>query len=952
MSLLCRPIFLFLLLLSICGAGSEGYSQVKKDSIGIGKVFGIVRDSTHDYVLPLASVAVYNAEDSNLISYQLSNNFGEFNFKGMPIGTLLRIIVSYTGYKSIVTKFTIPRGSKVVDLKKLNLERNAHELQEVIVKYVPPVRMNGDTLEFNADAFNLNKNAVGEDLLRRLPGVTIWGDGTITVNGREVSQVLVEGKPFLSGDTRVATQNIPKTAIDKIQVYQQIRNPQSPLDSITQINIKLKKGKTLGYFGKISAGYGTADRYESDASINFFNKKTQLGIVGASNNINKIANDVSTLMRNSTYKGIGANIEYQPDFRMQGTNRPSSGGVIFQHDFIANPDYYDNNRLSGNYFIKNNVNAIANTSHVITTIDKANSQTQMNTGLIESSNTSQVLNTRYDKRKDNFTFYTSATLLASSGHNKSDNQSRTYGTMGALESTNNMDNEITSDGKDMLVQMGLNKQKNVRKMNRLPGNLDVVYTLDVGTNNSHQSNITSFTSVIDPLNNRKFDRLYKKSSDDVKQHLSLSLGDISGLLFGNRGFMGISMTLQNALKVDIHKENNLVKNRDTITGNYKIDAYLSNRNKLTIVNEMPTLAISRVFTRGLVNRYEKILFLGLDARAQFYHQQNSSIQPFQNFIRRYQRFIPSASISYTNSHYGNYEDNYRLNFSTENKYPTVEQLYPLVDSINQYYIQQGNSRLKEATERKISFSMQHSSQQRENTFKYDLNIAVGIINDNLSDSSIIDNLGRSVHYTINAGDSRYLSISGTVSKAFKFEKNQLQVQFLPMLSLNRNPQYINGQLNFSNSFSNSNSLNIYYTLSDWWAINLQELLLLYRSKQTGASNSEFKNSTQSTVLSTSVNFTKRLGIGSNISYNYTTSSGSKAATFTIWNANGTFRLLPGNILELKIAALDLLHQNTNIINTGLNNTLTRGTTNVLQQYFMFTVSYFPRQFGRREKLKE
>ncbi|TWF33936.1 outer membrane beta-barrel protein [Chitinophaga polysaccharea] len=925
------------------------YSQVKKDSTWVGKVTGITRDSVHDYVLKSASIAIYKVKDSALISYQLSNNFGEFNFNEMPIGVSLKIIISYTGYKSVQRKFTILPDSKVINLKEINLERSTNELQEVVVRYVPPVRMNGDTLEFNADAFNLDKNAVGEDLLRRLPGVTVWGDGTITVNGKQVSQVLVDGKPFLSGDIKVATQNIPKTAIDKIQVYQQIKNPRNPLDSITQINIKLKNGKNYGYFGKLSAGYGTDKHYETDVNINFFNKQTQLGLVGTSNNVNKVANDANTLMRNSTYKGVGASIEYQPDFRMPGTNRPNSGGVMYQHDFIPSPDYSNSNRLAGNYFIRNNISTVVNNSQVISTISKDSAQTQLSNSIATSNSTGQVLNARYDRRKNNLTVNASSNFTAGRINSESNNQSSTYGTTGVLQSTNNTINETTSDSKNMLFQFGLSKQKNYAKMNLLPGDLDVNYSLNVGNNRSDQVNITSFTSIVDPSKSKKFDRLYNKDRNDINQHLFLSFGNLSGLL---KGFLGLSISLQNSLDVNRHSEDNLVKNRDTVKNTYQTDHYLSYASNLTTINELPTLAVSRVFTRTLTNRYEKVLFWGFDAQVQFYHQQNSSDHLFQRFTRSYQKFVPNASVTYLNSHYGSYEDNYDISFSTENRYPTVDQLYPIVDSSNQYYILQGNFRLKEATDRKLSFKVKHISKKTKNTFNYNFDITAGVITNNLSDSSITDNLGRSAHYTVNVGNNRYLNISATINKAFKFGRNQLQLQFSPTLSLGRVPNYINNTINFSNNFFNSNSLSLNYTLSDWWAINLQESLSLYRSKQNGATDNEFKNSIHSTSLSSSINFTRRLGIGSNIAYNYATSTGSAPATFTIWNANATYRLLPGNNLELKMAALDLLHQNASIINIGSNNTLTRGTTNVLQQYFMLTVSYFPRQFGKRGKSKE
>jgi len=186
----------------------------------------------------------------------------------------LKIVASFVGYKSYQKIFFIPSSKKESDLGHLSLIVDTGELLAAVITIAPPpVRMKGDTLEFNADAFKLDPNAQTEDLLRVLPGVVVWADGTITVNGREVTAVLVNGKPFFGGDARVATQNIPKNIVDKIQVYQKEKDRQRPADSTTEINIKLKKGKEYGYFGKFSGGYGTGGHYESDGSLNFFNDR-------------------------------------------------------------------------------------------------------------------------------------------------------------------------------------------------------------------------------------------------------------------------------------------------------------------------------------------------------------------------------------------------------------------------------------------------------------------------------------------------------------------------------------------------------------------------------------------------------------------------------------------------------------------------------------------------------
>ncbi|MEO7316259.1 MAG: hypothetical protein ABIW47_13810, partial [Ginsengibacter sp.] len=234
------------------------YAQVSiKDSSKLGEVKGIVRDSAYNFVLNGATVAVYKDADSSLVQFSIPNTFGEFSIKSLPLETTMRAIITHVGYKPFLQKFVIPKSAMVYDFGQINLFRKSGDSSELLdeVKIIAPMQMNGDTLEFNADAFVLDSNATVEDLMRRLPGFTIWGDGDITYNGKTISSILVNGKPFLSGDFSVITQNLPKNSIDKVQLYQQ-KNANNPLDSTMNANIKLKKEIDVGYFGKISGGIG------------------------------------------------------------------------------------------------------------------------------------------------------------------------------------------------------------------------------------------------------------------------------------------------------------------------------------------------------------------------------------------------------------------------------------------------------------------------------------------------------------------------------------------------------------------------------------------------------------------------------------------------------------------------------------------------------------------------
>ena len=928
---------------------TTAFSQVK-DSSFVGMVKGVALDSAHNYVLQSATIAVYKIKDSSLISYQLSNNFGEFQFKELPVGIPLKIVISYSGYQSFNKKFIIPADKKEIDLSNLNVERLTNQLDEVVIEYVPPVRMNGDTLEFNASAFKLDKNAVVEDLLRKLPGVTIWGDGVIMVNGKEVSSLLVDGKPFFGGDSKVAIQNLPKTAIDKIQVYQQNQDVENPLDSVTQVNIKLRKDKRAGKFGKIGGGYGTRDRFEADGSINFFSPHTQFGIVAAGNNVNKIANNANSLMRNSTYKNNGVSLEYQPNFRAQGLNRPGSGGFTFQQDFLENPAWQKKDRISADYFIRNNDNENLRQTQTLTTFTGDSSRIQNNVSVNNSVNTNQNFNFKYEKETEKYSFNISPVFNAETRNNHREQKRNSSSSTQGLQSTNNTINNGSNDSKNMQVRVEYNARKDYLKNRRFPSDdFQVDYTLYTGQDNSEQNNLTDFVSLLNPNENKKYDRKYNNQSKSFNHSLTFQSGDLKRLIFGYHNFAGIILRLQNNLSINARNEDRIVKDIDTISKVYIPNQYLSNSTKYSTFNEMPALTLRKNFNKGLTNRYSKNVSIYFSARWQFYNQKNISDHSFQNIDGSYQKFIPNANINYTNNQFGDYQTTYSLRYSATSGYPNVNQIAPLVDSSNLYSIQKGNVDLKPYDKRELSFSLNHNNNKSKTTFNYAMNVQAGFINNNIIDSSIIDNSGRTTHYSVNANGNKYINISGNLNKAFKLNDHQIQVNFSTSFGISKNPNYVNSILNFSDNFNNRYNVNLYYTLKDFLAINLGQSLSFYNSKQSGFNNRKFGNSNKATSLSASASLTKKISLSSNVSYNQSASTNANNIDFTIWNANANYRFLKGNNAELKFAALDLLHQNISVINYGSNNNLTTGTVNVLQNYYIVTFSYFPRRFGKNKR---
>lgn len=310
-----RPCLRVLVLFVFLGSYTMILGQEVTTSL---EVHGKVRDVTGDYFLSTATVSLFDA-DSSLVNFQITDTYGVFRFKAERVAQPAYIIVSNVGYKASTINLSMTTNVGIIDLGIVDMHEQITELDVVEIQ-ISPVTLNGDTLEFNPAAFKLDSNAVLDDLLKKIPNVTVWNDGQITVNGREVKSLVVNGKLFFGTDFKVATRNLPSDIIQKVQVYRKEPSRINPLDSTLEMNIKLKKGMENGAFGKFSIGGGTGYRYEAEGNINIFSRKMQLSLAGTVNNTNKISNNMETLLNNSAFKSDISDLSYQSNFRIPGQN--------------------------------------------------------------------------------------------------------------------------------------------------------------------------------------------------------------------------------------------------------------------------------------------------------------------------------------------------------------------------------------------------------------------------------------------------------------------------------------------------------------------------------------------------------------------------------------------------------------------------------------------------------
>ncbi|HMK27229.1 MAG TPA: carboxypeptidase regulatory-like domain-containing protein, partial [Chitinophagaceae bacterium] len=256
-----------------------------------GVVKGLAFDTISKQPVAAATITILERKDSSLVTFSMTGNDGRFELKGIPNGEY-RLMITHVNYHTSNIFFSISDNNKNAELGNVVMNDKAKVLAEVIARNEePPVTLINDTVQYNAGSFKVPPNANVEQLLKKLPGVKVEKDGTIKAQGEKVNRVLVDGKEFFGNDPKIATKNLPADAVDKVQVYDK-QSDQAQLTGFDDgnyektINLKLKKDKKKGVFGKVNAGAGNNERYEGKFNVNSFKGARQMSAIGMGNNTN------------------------------------------------------------------------------------------------------------------------------------------------------------------------------------------------------------------------------------------------------------------------------------------------------------------------------------------------------------------------------------------------------------------------------------------------------------------------------------------------------------------------------------------------------------------------------------------------------------------------------------------------------------------------------------------
>lgn len=902
-----------------------------------GTINGTVKDSIGRSSISSATATVYNESDSSIISYSFTNNNGDFKFENLPFDTDLSIKISHVGYVPFEKSLRLSIRSANINVSNIFLVKKSEDLNEVIVVAKrPPLMMRGDTLEINAEAFITKKNAVVEDLLRKVPGVVVWSDGKITVNGKPVSQLLVEGKPFFGGDPVIAIRNLPKDAVDKVKVYDDsTANYDLNIDPKVIMDISLKTNKKKGIFGKTSLGKGTSDRFEGNLSLNAFSPKNQTSAFVATNNTNKQAYDVSTILRQSVYKPGGSdNFVYQSDFSMQGLNQFTAAGVNVEHDWSKSRN------AGGEYFALGTKNMTERKVQEITSVSddiiKKN---------VESKNDSKKQSHRFsgnfkDVTTNHELYFKPYLQIEKKKIDERDQQITSNEEEELLNESKHMSERETDESK-LALEIEYRKKNN----SNLTQPFMVAYNLNYSGITYHETSKSSFSTFSDdmPAPNNLLDRQIHARENSLDQRLYGEI-DLKEIL----NYKGnIRSKFTNTLYHLGFNDDRNVNNFDQNTNSYvSVDSNLTNKSQYNYLEGKPGLEISfSKEERGL--RERKNFTYSLKLELQGISQDNKSSKPFQRIERKYASFFPSFMARYNIDKQGRFTRSYRISYSTQAEVPSISQLAPLIDTVNRSLIYLGNRNLQKQYQHEIQIN--YLSYKSNNGGSLRVDLRTGMIRDKMVDSSIYDAIGRQVSYTVNSDGYRYANFSLSYQKSTLLLDNPISFNFYPRVNWSTNPYYIDGDKRYSRNFYSSLSVLANFTLNELIQLDINGSVNFQRNKLTAKAEDKLFTSLGRYIGGAlQVSWPKSFTLVNSLYYRRNSNIYDDGVQALTWNLNIYYRMLKKEQLELKFTATDLLNQRTNVIRYMNNNSIGSGTANNLKQFFMISLSYFPRQFGAKK----
>ncbi len=883
---------------------------------------GTVYDINTQVPLELATIYFSTVKDSTLLEYATTDKNGVFKITTKKYDKPVFLKINYLGYQPYIEAQNGLLESK--DFGKLYLLQNTNLLNEVVIKTeAPPIRVKKDTLEFNAASFKVRPDANVEILLKQLPGFEVDSDGKITVNGKDVTQFLVNGKAFFDKDGAIALKNLPADLISKVQVSdfktkkEELAKQESSSD-FSSINLTIDEKKNKGYFGKFLGGYGTDDRYENSFIVNFFNNKQKISVLASANNIN-----ASGFTQDEVFDSMGGGRNSRGNNRTSGVSGKgitTSNLVGFNYsdqwskELEASSSYNFSNTINENQSKSNQANFLP-TGTIFT---DSNSKTRSeNTGNKANFEFEYKLNPtirivvipRLDQTRAN-------TAAESSSFAKDESEASLN------ESTSKSYKENTASN----FANSINFNKTFEKKAR---NLSFEFNNNNTSTDSEAINIseTIFLRGIRPDDKRNQNSQTENTYDSYSADIEYTepITDSLRIRFGSD--FGWTNAVNDFKTFNFDTTSQAYSSLNNLQTNYTTSTQNSITPKVGITFEKNNFTFNLSSSTSIIDFDNYSLYLS----------------KITNLNQKY--FLP----------YGRAQYRYKLDqskfltlrYEYSSSLPSSNQLLPVANLANPLNTITGNENLN--PNKKSGINLNYRDFNIRSRTGYSLYARADFFESEIVSSSVFDSSGKRNTTYENVSGTYSLYFGGNWGKTLKREAHVLRFG----LNLNSNYSvdkgFTNAVLYDAKSLGVSPGLYISYDYG--------ELLTLAPSYNYSYNETNFTN----TSLNSSSNYVHRINLqttnywpknwifGNDFGYTYNSNiSEGFRKDFYLWNTSLSYSFL-NKKMTFKVKVYDVLNQNLSATRNITPTTIRDEENTVLKRYAMFSLAYKLGNFGGKQR---
>lgn len=911
-----------------------------------GKSYDISGTLNDTLDLPLASgtVLLLNPSDSTMIAFARTNEKGEFTFSKVKAQSYL-VKATYVGFIPTVVRVA-PQEAKL-NLGIIRLKPVDSELFEVVIKTAKaPMIIRGDTIEYDATTFKAPPGATVEDLLRRLPGVEVDATGAIKVQGRDVSNVTVDGKQFFGNDPKMATKNLPAEGISKVQVFDR-ESEEKKLTGISSaptdktINLKMKEGYKKGSFGKLVAGYGYDDRGELKANFNRFNDKLQFSALGVANNTGRnglgwddyqdFKGSQSWNWDNGSEFGFGGgNMGYGMRFMIFDEDEDETSSLM--NSFFGNNQNGGfpknaNGGINANYeYKKAKLNGLLFSE--INGVDATSIRNQQNflpenTYYTNDNSTNNRLTgthrfeLKWEQEIDSLT-----TLIVSANGSYKNTKNNTTGTTiyRRQDLTQSNQTNVTNDIKSQAWALQGNfifrkKFKHEGRAFALSGSYF--------DNDNNKDNIQASTNTF-------YDA---QAVQDSVYSLSQLINTQS-----NR-----AQTKANAMYVEPLSKKFFIQSFYNF--NYRDESGTRDVRDVTVGGETPNDYLSRTYSNQLMTnrlgtslRYSHkgwnistgVAFQRLNVAGTYAAGPSANINGEVN--RSFDNWLPNVNISTSlkRNRFAN------LNYSVTVNEPSVRNLQPIIDNSNPLFIKVGNPSLIPQTSHTISGGFNTSNTIKFTNFQANVSLTY-YLNQFISTQNV-DSMLVTTSQTINYSGGN--NANAFLNYSFPIVKNAFTVGMNYNHRLGNSFAFVNDIRNRTFTQSYSPGLRLSVTPLDFFALYLNANVNIADTRYdiNTSQNQVVINQTYSAELNARLGW--KMYLNSRFNYNrYENSRFGFSQNVPIWNISIYKIFMKNNRGELRLSVYDLFNRNLNVQQTANANLVSETRTSSLSRYFILSFTY-------------